>query len=274
MAKPKWIWDAVKILSGLAASATLQFSKVPDKPMPGYTPPGPSDPQHMLPGLIGVAQTDWITTSVWAGTLAAAVVALDGLLGLIREHRLRITEEKKKDIEKAVLGVLKVLSRHTGIDIVYLGGTVFERKTKLWGGFKLKTLLRYRLDDYPPPSGIKWQGEKGAIGSAVEKKTFVHANWVKHSADLNAGDDVLADIPEDQRFGLDDEELKLMVKRYYESLATPIISADGSRVLGVLAVDVPFRDDLRHEQAVLGDSQMQQTVLTSAAALISRALER
>jgi hypothetical protein len=221
-----------------------------------------------------VAQADWITTSVWAGTGAAAVVALDGIWGLIRERRLRITEEKKKDIEKAVLGVLKVLAPYTGIDIVYLGGTVFERRKKLRGGFKLKSLLRYRLDDYPPASGIKWQGEKGAIGYAVEKKTFIHANWVKYSAALNAGNDVLADIPEDQRFGFNDEELRLMVERYYESLATPIMSADGSKVLGILAVDIPYRDGLLHEQALLGDAQMQQTVLTSAAALIGRVLER
>lgn len=30
---------------------------------------------------------------------------------------------------------------------------------ELWGGFKLKTVLRYGLDGYLPPSGIKWQGE-------------------------------------------------------------------------------------------------------------------
>lgn len=274
MAKPKWIWDSVKILSGLAASATLQFSKAPDKPMPGYVPPGPPAPDRMLPSLMGVAQGDWVTASVWAGTAAAVIVALDGVWGLFRERQLRITAEKTKDIEKAVLGVLKVLAPYTGIDIVYLGGTVFGRRKKLLGSFKLKTLLRYRLDDYPPPSGIKWQGEKGAIGYAVERKAFVHANWVEYSAALNAGHDVLADIPEDQRFGFSDEELRLMVERYYESLATPIMSADGSKVLGILAVDIPYRDGLQHEQAVLGDTQMHQTVLTSAAALIGRVLER
>jgi len=223
---------------------------------------------------MGVAQTDWITASVWAGTWAAVVVAIDGVLGLIREHRLGITSEKKNDIEKAVLGVLRVLAPHTGIDIVYLGATVFERRKKVWGDFKLKTVLRYRLDDYPPPSGIKWQGKKGAIGFAVEKKTFVHANWVNYTAALNAGSDVLADIPQSQRFGFNDEELKLMVERYYESLATPIMSADGGKVLGILAVDIPYRDVLQHEQAVLADTQMHQTLLTPAAALIGRVLER
>lgn len=274
MAKPKWIWEAVKLVTGLIASVTVLLAKSPDRPMPGYTPPGPADPGKMLPTMMGVAQADWVVASAWAGSVAAAVVALDGALGLVREYRRKITEEKNKDIEKTVLGVLRVLSRHAEIDILCLGGTVFEHKKKFWGGFKLKTLLRYRLDDYPPPSGIKWQGTKGAIGYAVEKRTFVHADWVPYSAALNAGEDVLADIPQDQRFGFEDDELKMMVKNYYESLATPIMSADGSKVLGILAVDIPYRDGFTHEQSVLGDAQIQQNLLTSAAAVLGRAMER
>jgi len=84
----------------------------------------------------------------------------------------------------------------------------------------------------------------------------------------------LADIPQDQRFGFEDDELTMMVKNYYESLATPIMSADGSKVLGILAVDIPYRDGFSHEQSVLGDAQIQQNLLTSAAAVLGRAIER
>jgi hypothetical protein len=31
----------------------VAVSKAPDKPMPGYTPPGPPDPERMLPALMG-----------------------------------------------------------------------------------------------------------------------------------------------------------------------------------------------------------------------------
>lgn len=273
MKKPKWIWDGVKILAGLAASMTLQFSKAADRPAAGYTPPGPPDPARMLPVVMGVSQADWVATSVWAGTLAALVVAADGVWGLIQAKLGKIDEENKKDINRAILSVLKALSENTGINIVYLGGSVFQYK-KTWKSFKLKTLVRYRLDDYPAASDIKWNGAKGAIGIAAETRDVVHCDWVKASNQLNAGEDFLSALPHEQRFGFSNDELRQMVGKYYESLATPIKSEDGSKLLGILAIDIPNRSDVQREQAVLGERDVREVLTVPAAMAIARVLER
>lgn len=226
----------------------------------------------MLPVVMGVAQSDWITVSIWAGTVAAVVIAVDGTWGLYKARRMRIDSEKNADIEKAILSVLTLLSDSIEISIIHLGGSVFRYK-KRWRSFRLKSLLRYRLDDYPGQSGFKWTGAKGAIGVAAETKRVVHCDWVEASTALHAGRDPLPLLPEEKRFGFSNEQLLQMVEKYFESLATPIMSGDGSRVLGILAIDIPNRPKVQYDSAMLGARDIEELTVR-AAAVIARALER
>lgn len=269
---PKW-WEIAKILAGLVASATLLFAKAPDKPAADYVPPSPPDPSRMFPVIMGVAQADWLVISVWAGIAAALLVAGDGVWSLIRSKRSEIDASQEKDISKAILTVLKELSENTGINIVFLGGSVFLYK-KRWKSFQLKPRVRYRLDDYPAASDIKWKGAKGAIGLAAATREIVHCDWVIASTDFNAGKDYVDLLPEAQRFGFSDDELRKMVGNYYESLATPITSEDGRKLLGILAIDIPNRSELRREHAVLGDRDVREALTVPAAMAIAAVLER
>lgn len=270
---PKWVWDTLKIVAGFAAASTLGLSKLPDKPLPGYVPPASTVPIPMTPAVMGVAQADWLTASVILGVVAAAIVAIDGVWNLVKAKKVKANEAITSEIRRVILGVLKVLSENTGINIVYLGGSVFMYK-KTRRSFKLKSLERFRLDDYPPRSNIKWTGEKGAIGFAAASRKTVHCNWVTLSNALalkneENNDSLISSLAPADRFGFSDDELRQMASRYYESLATPILSVDGTRLLGILAIDVPNRGDVEINGAVLGDRDVEEKLAVPAAALIA-----
>lgn len=272
MKMPKWVWDILKIVAGFAAASTLGLSKLPDKPLPGYVPPTPTAPVPMTPAVMGVAQADWLAASVVLGVVAAAIVAIDGVWSLAKAKKVKANEAVTSEIRRVILGVLKVLSENTGINIVYLGGSVFKYK-KTRKGFKLESLERFRLDDYPPRSNIKWTGEKGAIGVAAASRKTVHCNWVALSNALarkqGSNDSLISSLDPAYRFGFSDDELRQMASRYYESLATPILSVDGTSLLGILAIDIPNRGDVEMNEAVLGDRDVEEKLAVPAAALIA-----
>lgn len=272
MKKPKWLWDVLKIVAGLVAAITLGLSKLPDKPVPGFVPQAPGTPVPLIPAFMGVAQADWLTTSVIAGIMVATIVALDGGFSLRRAKRVARDEAMKSEIRRVILGVLKTLSESTEINIVYLGGSVFTYK-KTRKGFKLVPLERYRLDDYPPRSNVQWSGAKGAIGAAADSRKTVHCDWVDLSKALNckdgSPDEIIAALDPSERFGFTDEELREMAGKYYESLATPILSVDGTKLLGILAIDIPNRGDVELNQALLGGRDREEKLAVPAAALIA-----
>lgn len=269
-------------MAGLAAAATLNLSKLPDRPFPGVGTPPASSPAPMSPAVMGIAQADWVAWSVLFGTFAASIVAADGVWSLIKANKVKNDEAIKSEIRIIILGVLKTLMENTGINIVYLGGSVFTYKETRQGfrrrkGFKLESLERYRLDDYPPRSDIKWTGEKGAIGLAAASRKTVHCDWVALSNILNnkvehASKSISA-LAVTDRFGFSDDELRQMASRYYESLATPILSVDGSKLLGILAIDIPNRGDVEMTEAFLGDRDVEEKLAVPAATLIARKLD-
>lgn len=221
---------------------------------------------------MGIAQADWLVVSIYSGILVAIIIAIDGTLSLLKSKRVKHDEAMKSEIRRVILGVLKTLSESTDINIVYLGASVFTYK-KTRKGFTLLPLERYRLDDYPPRSNIKWDKEKGAIGVAAATRKTVHCDWVDLSRALNNKDEsaagVITSLDSDKRFGFNDDELLEMAGKYYECLATPILSVDGTKLLGILAIDIPNREGVNIEQAQLGGRDKEEVLAVPAAALIA-----
>lgn len=274
--KLKWMWDILKLALGLLAAVALGLSRIPDRPVPGYVPPTASTAVPTIPAVAGIAQADWIFLSVIFGIGAASAVAIDGAWNLHKAKKVKIDEAVRAEVRRIILGVLKTLSENTHINIVYLGGSVFLYK-KSRKGFRLESFERFRLDDYPPRSSIEWVGAKGAIGLAVQRRTTVHCNWVALSKQLKspqgASDGTLATLAPEVRLGFKNEELRELAPRYFESLATPILSVDGSKLLGVLAIDIPNREDLEMAEALLGARDVEEKLAVPAAGLIARTMD-
>ncbi|GAA3301985.1 hypothetical protein [Glutamicibacter nicotianae] len=269
-------WDILKIVAGLIAGITLGISKIPDKPLLEYKPPTSTDPVPLMPALLGIPQEHWIIASIISAIAVAVIVAVDGSMAIVKAKRTRRDEALRKDIQRVLLASLKTLSESTGVNIVYLGASVFRyKKTK--EGFKLNLLERYRLDDFPPRSIIKWTQGKGAIGAAAQKRTTVHCDWVALSQSLRnkcaPEDQIFSSLSDEDRFGFTDDELREMAGKYYESLATPILSASSRKILGVLAIDIPNRENISITQSLLGGRDKEERLAVPAAALLAQILE-
>lgn len=255
-------WTGIKIASGLAAAATLGFAKFPDKT-------DPVTKQVLGPAFMGVAQADWVLVSALLGILVGVILAADATATAVMDHRQKKSAALEKELAWLALGLIKVISDTRPIGITHLGASVFGYKKPNWRhkDFKLEQLLRYRLDQYPARSGIKWVGNKGAIGRAVASRAPAYCDWVQLSKELTQGADsdadILAKVKEEDRFGFSDEELARMARNYYESLAVPILSGDGRNVIGVLAIDVPNRNSLPDHEAVL-DAEVKEVAVTTA----------
>lgn len=261
----------LKVLTTIAAflsAATLGLSKLPDKPDPTTGQPPSASP------FLGVAQSDWLYWSVVASITLAALVLIDAAWTLAKERKQTRFEAVRENVSFFLLGALKFISDKTGINIIYLGGSVFEYKKK-GKSFRLESLVRYRFDAYPPPSGIEWTSGKGAIGAAAATREAAHCDWVALSTQLNRSPEskteLLTAVPDSARYGFTDDELARMGKRYYESLAVPILADDGEKLLGVLAIDIPNRNELDLANSLLGDKQSEQ-IATGAAAFVAKAL--
>lgn len=262
-------WTAIKIVSGLAAAATLGISKFPDKT-------DPVTKQVLAPAFMGVVQADWVLVSALFGILVGMILAVDATVAAVRDRVREKSAAVEKELRWRALGLMKLISDSRPIHITHLGVSVFAYKNPNWRHkkFKLEQLLRYRLDEYPARSGIKWVGSKGAIGKAAATRTPAYCNWVQLSKDLKQRTDtdaeILSKIQDEDRFGFSDEELARMARNYYESLAVPILSQDGRNVIGVLAIDVPNRNSLPDHEAVLDEAE---EVAVTTAEGIARVLE-
>lgn len=262
MKKLKPWWTGVKIAGGFIAAATLGVSKIPDKtdPVSGAT----------TPAILGIAQADWLMVSVLCGIVVALILAIDSIWAAAKERKLKKSARLERDLSRLALGLLKTISTTYPINLANLGASVFLYKEPDWRNkeFRLESILRYRLDDFPNRSGIEWKGPKGAIGHAAASKMTTYCNWVELSKELKQAKrpepDILSEVPEANRFGLSETDLARMARNYYESLAIPIMSVHGNKLIGVLAVDIPNRSTLPDHQAMLGNEDVEEVAVTIA----------
>lgn len=227
--------------------------------------------------LRSISEVGWIPRNSVFEFVTLLVVGLfvliDSIAGAVRAARRPGLEKKRQRISKAILGSLKSVQDETGVRLEVLGGSVFVPKRTRWLRRKrLARIERYRLSDYPQPSRVVWSEGKGAIGEAWRSGVESHVAWADVASRWGRGairsEEDFAQVPLEDRAGFDWEEFAGIVDKYAEILAVPIMSSDGSKVLGVYAIDVPLdpRDRLQTGRQL--NTQAVLAVATACAALL------
>lgn len=211
---------------------------------------------------------------------AGIAVFLESVVKAIQLIRRPAIETKKKRLEKTVLSCLQSISASTSIDVSELGGSVFiTRRPFPWFAFQrsfpwiranrvLRRVLRFRLNDEPQPSKIKWTLDRGAIGPAAETGVVQHADWTAYARALNTGvsndASVYQNVPLDQRFGLSQEDFCRMARKYSESLAIPLINSTGTKIIGSLSIDIPYDNSRANQGCMLNSPETTRSIACAA----------
>lgn len=231
-------WSATVGLAGLAAT-TLATGKQ-TKVLP-----------HVSDDLVF-----WSAVGVaGAATLTSAGFGVRDFVGTGRA-------KAQQRVHKALVAFLAQVSEEKAVKLLDLGVSVFVPARRLvWGWLPLRTtlvrVLRYRIDDHPRPSNVRWQGNKGAVGTCWETGTAIHRDWHVQRANYGAEGPTRAEfdaLDPELRDGFEYAEYISIGKKYDEVLAVPIVSEQGATV-GVVSVDVAGRAGL--QTCVLNDSGLE-----------------
>ncbi len=209
-------------------------------------------------GLTAVVLRSLDATGIWSqqGWLELGVVVViggvacvDGVRGALRESRAPQHERLRARLQKATVGALKsVVGMRRDVDLAELGGSVFVVRRRGWmRREELHRVLRFRLDEHPQPSAVRWTKGKGTIGRAWAARTPQHAALIpvvqRWSAESTEGV-----VPTPQEYGalpvrartrFTHEEFVGITGKYAEVIAVPIL-AEGERLIGVFAMDLPM----------------------------------
>jgi hypothetical protein len=210
-----------------------------------------------LVGFKGAQQVKWIGPDPVLEFLliigAGILVFSDSVHGIVQTYRQPATEKRMRKIEKTLLACLRALGEESAaVDTFSLGASVYVYRRRKWFGMArpMKRIRRYRLAEYPQESLIKWSDGKGVIGKAAREGMPQHADWTKISSlwntDKAAAEKAYHLLPEADRWGFSLGDFRQVASKYVEAIAVPILNQDGSKVLGVLGIDVPYRDEKEH----------------------------
>ncbi|MDJ0014958.1 hypothetical protein [Rhodococcus erythropolis] len=220
----------------------------------------------------------------WAVVLVCAVsliTLVDSTRSAYRIAKAAQREHADSRVASTVMGLSNSIGHSLGLDFGVVGGSVFvaqRRWTLNRSIFFLRRPVvlvrppqwRIRYGDGPQASRVLWTTDKGAVGEAYRSGSPVYKYWspiAKRYGVANTIDEARFDGLEDGvKSGFTYGEFTSIVGKYAEILAVPIMSVDGGRVLGVFAIDRPYRRD---EQArKLFDHQSIARTVESAASVV------
>jgi hypothetical protein len=196
----------------------------------------------------------------WVPVAVAVVVAVGSFItnswGTVRAATEARREGVRQRIQKSCIAAAALTSQITGLDMLTIGVSVFKtrrRPAARWSSrpfylqvHHLERVERFRLNDTPQPSTVRWLAGKGAIGKCVETRRWVHKNWspvVQRFQDEAPTQAEFSQLPEGVRDGFDYDEFIGIMDKYAEILALPVMSVGGGEIVGVIAIDRPFDAD-------------------------------
>lgn len=141
-------------------------------------------------------------------------------------------------VQRIQAGLLVDLAAITKVKITDLGVSVFSSRALI--GERIVRVSRYRLDEAPQATRVRWTRGKGAVGQCWDTGRPVHRDWRPNLQEYSHVELTREDferIPEDGRDGFTYEEFRAMAAKYREVLAHPILSEAGE-MLGVISVDL------------------------------------
>jgi hypothetical protein len=175
--------------------------------------------------------------------LAGASGGVEQIRGVWQSVRAPKRQGFREDLALTLHGLAFDLGKLTGVDTRCFGVSVYRIPGHRWPWrlLPLKAEFRNRFSGEPGPSHIKWTRGKGMIGLCWEEQSTQykdlraiikrHANITREKFDGLRRPDV--------KMGLNFDEFHRIVGKYAEVRAVPISNRDRTRMIGVLAVDIP-----------------------------------
>lgn len=171
----------------------------------------------------------------------ATVAFSDNLRHAVRRFVEPGREEARIRTQKTLIALLFAISQARGVDVTYLGSSVFVLRRA--GLLRRKTLVRrfrFRLANHPQATDVRWTKGKGTVGACWEtgRAAYRYRRSVAErygTRDLSPAE--YAQLRDNVKSGFTREEFLSMVNKYAEVLAVPIKSDQGE-LIGVLSVDL------------------------------------
>ncbi|MGW1531100.1 hypothetical protein [Streptomyces aureus] len=183
-----------------------------------------------------------------AGNRRLLVVAAFVIAILAVYEPIRISRKERRDararvkhgkVLSALGAALSQIEEVTALSASEIGLQAFVIELKGWNRKKvLARLARLRLAEMQPPSEIEWVEGKGVIGECWRVRRYHDFNFDEHHSDQQAWDEgKWASLPESVTMGMSWTEFEQVRGRYGVIGAFPIVHAETSKLLGILAVD-------------------------------------
>lgn len=157
-----------------------------------------------------------------------------------RAKRTERAAVARQDVEQLLKGTLVQVQSITGLDWKEIGLHLFLVERKVWQPERQQHVVRVKMSEYPPPTGITWTKGKGVIGRCWDSKGFeAHDVRSAYAPYMKATREVWSTLSPKQRFGLDYDEFVHTKDFAGTILAAPILEDMGSRYIGCLSLDAP-----------------------------------
>lgn len=230
-------------------------------------------PEHFWTGRTPVL----VAALVWIAAWAVFDTA-ERTYGAWRAKRDARLDAARKDGEQVLKGTLVQVQRLSGLDWTQIGLHLFLVSKRWQAGWPVryeyqKHIVRVKMSEYPPPTGIVWKKGKGVIGRCWKNKRFeahdVRRAYAPYQGATKHEWDQLSD---DDRFGLDYDEFTRTKDHTGAILAAPLLEAMGSRYIGCVSLDAPGDSFVKLNTPDV--KNLLQLAATTAAALVRGASVR
>jgi hypothetical protein len=146
----------------------------------------------------------------------------------------------RQDGEQVLKGTLVQVQRLTGLNWTEIGLHLFLVEKKWSVGEYQRHIVRVKMSEYPPTTGIVWTKGKGVIGRCWDNKTFeAHDVRLAYAPYMGFTATEWANLSKDERFGLSFDEFTRTKEFFGAILAAPILEDMGSLYVGCVSLDAP-----------------------------------
>lgn len=200
--------------------------------------------------LQAMAEAKTFKGPTWLPVVLAISVAVFAFIDNARTSIRTIRAPKREGawgrIQKtSAAALVQIADTHPDLLIELMGVSVFVPKRRwLIGPMRLVRPSRFRLSDAPQASSVTWSAGKGCIGVSFRDKRAVYCHWAplaRRYGGKPVTESEFHAIPADKRWNFTREEFLGIVAKYAEILAVPIMSEDGGKIRGVVAIDRPYK---------------------------------
>ena len=220
-----------------------------------------------------VPRTPKLEATVWVVSLA--IIGVDNVGTLIVRRLRRGRTQRQSALEKALMGMLVLMSATEQVRFEQLGASVYVPSRLNWirrrrqKPEQLKRILRYRPSQTPQQSGIQWTSATGVVGACWTHQAKQYKNTYAIAAKYNGAmvlEEQFKGMPKVTRGGFTREQFNAIAGKYSEIHAEPIWHPQRERkLIGVMTIDRAF-----HSNGATFRAEFERNGLTDQAALTAK----